>query len=59
MTKSKFSASFIVAPSIFVIHLVSGAEFLNATCATWCPIIVIIVINYLLLKCKHRCNQKD
>ena len=34
MTKSKFSASFIVAPSIFVIHLVSGAEFLNATCAT-------------------------
>ena len=30
MTKSKFSASYIVVPSIFVIHLVNGAQFVNA-----------------------------
>ena len=41
MTKSKFSASSIVISSIFVIHLVNGAQFLNATCVTCCPIIVI------------------
>ena len=29
MTKFKFSASSVVAPSIFVIHLVNGAQFLN------------------------------
>ena len=34
MTKSKFSASSIVVPSIFVIHAVNGAQFLNATCVT-------------------------
>ena len=32
MTKSISSASSIVAPTIFVIHLVNGAQFLNATC---------------------------
>ena len=32
MTKSKSSASYIVVPSIFVIYLVNGAQFLNATC---------------------------
>ena len=32
MTKSKSSASSIFVPSIFVIHLVNGAQFLNATC---------------------------
>ena len=32
MTKSKFSASSIVVPSIFVIHLVNVAQFLNGTC---------------------------
>ena len=32
MTKSKSSASSIVVPSIFVIHLVNGAQFLNDTC---------------------------
>ena len=31
MTKSKSSASSIVVLSIFVIHLVNGAQFLNAT----------------------------
>ena len=32
MTKSKSSASSIVVSSIFVIHLVNGAQFLNANC---------------------------
>ena len=32
MTKSKSSASSIFVPPIFVIHLVNGAQFLNATC---------------------------
>ena len=32
MIKSKSSASSIVASSIFVICLVNGAQFLNATC---------------------------
>ena len=32
MTKSKFSASSIVVPSIFVIHFVNGAKFVIATC---------------------------
>ena len=31
MTKSKSSASAIVVPSIFAIHLVDGAQFLNDT----------------------------
>ena len=31
MTKSKSSASSIVNPSIFVIHLVNAAQFLNDT----------------------------
>ena len=31
MTKPKSSASCIVLPSIFVIHLINGAQFLNAT----------------------------
>ena len=34
MTKSKFSASSIVFSTILVIHLVNGAQFLNATCVT-------------------------
>ena len=32
MTKSKSSASSIVASSISVIHLVNGAQFLNDIC---------------------------
>ena len=32
MTKTKLSGSSIVVPSMFVIHLVNGAQFLNATC---------------------------
>ena len=34
MTKSESSASSVVALSIFVIHLVNGAQFLNAACVT-------------------------
>ena len=34
MTKSKSSPLSIVVPSIFVIHLVNGAQFLNDTCVT-------------------------
>ena len=31
MNKSKSSASYIVVPSIFVVHFVNGARFLNDT----------------------------
>ena len=55
ITKSKSSASSIVVPSIFVIHLVSVAKFLNASFVASNPIIVI----HLLLKYKHRYNHKD
>ena len=34
MTKYKSSASSIIVPSIFVIHLMNGAQFLSATCVT-------------------------
>ena len=34
MTKSESSASSILVPSVFVIHLVNGAQFLNAACVT-------------------------
>ena len=42
MTKSKSSTSSIVVPSISVIHLENGGKFLNATCITWCLIIVTL-----------------
>ena len=42
MTKSKSSTSSIAVLSIIVIHLVTGAQFLNDTCVTWCPIIIIL-----------------
>ena len=32
MTKSKSSTSIIIAPSIFVTHLVNGGQFSNDTC---------------------------
>ena len=32
MSKSKSSASYVVVSWIFLIHLVNGAQFLNATC---------------------------
>ena len=41
MTKAKSSATSIVVPSIFVIHLVNGAQFLNATCIVGAAVIVI------------------
>ena len=42
MTKSKSSASSIVVPSIFVVHLVNGAQFLNATCVAGAALTVIL-----------------
>ena len=41
MTKSKSSASSVVVPSIFVIHLVNGAQFLNDACVVGAAVIVI------------------
>ena len=55
MTKSKSSASSIVDPSIFVIHLVNEAKFINHTCVAGAVATVISP----LTKCKHRCNHKD
>ena len=41
MTKSKSTALSIVVPSIFVIHLVSGAQFLNDTYVAGVAVTVI------------------
>ena len=41
MSKSKFSASSVVAVSIFAIHLINGAQFLNATCVCGAAFAVI------------------
>ena len=41
MTKSKLAAWSIVVPSIFVIHLVNGAQFLNASCVAGAAATVI------------------
>ena len=40
MTKSKSSASSIVVPSIFMICLVNGAQFLNDTCVSGAAVTV-------------------
>ena len=46
MTKSKSSASSVAVSSIFVIHLVNGAQFLSATCAARLqPAIVALPLN--------------
>ena len=42
MTKSKSSASSIVVSSIFVIHLVNSAQFLNATSVAGAATTVIL-----------------
>ena len=42
MTKSKSSASSIVVPSIFVIHLVNCAQFFNDTCVAGATLTVIL-----------------
>ena len=41
ISASKSSASSTVVPSIFVIHLVNGAQFLNVTCAAGAATTVI------------------
>ena len=42
MTKSKSSGSSMVVPSIFLIHLINSAQFLNATRAAMPSAIVIL-----------------
>ena len=41
MTKTKSQASSIIVSSIVVIHLVNGAQFLNATCVAGAATTVI------------------
>ena len=41
MTKSKSSASSIVVSSVFVVHLMNTAQFLNATCVAGAATTVI------------------
>ena len=43
MTNSKFSASSIVVPSIFVIHLVHGAQRLDDTYVTGAAVTIILL----------------
>ena len=47
MTKSNSSASSMLVPQIFVIHLVNSAQFLNATP---CPLSRIIVTSPVTMK---------
>ena len=44
MTKSKPSVSFFVVLSIILIHLVRGAQFLNASCVSGAPVTVILAL---------------
>ena len=43
MIKFKSSASSVVVTSIFVIHLMNGAQFLNITQAAIFPAIIILL----------------
>ena len=43
MTKSKFLGSSIVVSSIYVMHLVDGAQFLNATSVAKLQLSIIIL----------------
>ena len=49
MTKYKFSASSVVVPTIFVIHLLNGAHFLNVACVFRAALTVISPV----IKIKH------
>ena len=42
MNKYKSSASSIVVASIFLIHLVNGAQFLSTTCVSVADVTVIL-----------------
>ena len=53
MTKSKYSASSILAPLVFVIYLVNAAQFLNDSCVAGVAAAVISPLS------KHRCNHKN
>ena len=43
MTKCQSSASSITVPSTFVIHLMNGAQILNAARVTLCPKIFMLL----------------
>ena len=47
MTKSKSSASYVVAPSIFAIHLMNGAKLSNDTWNTGATRTVILPLTNL------------
>ena len=49
MTKFKSSSSSFIVPSIFVIQLIKGPQFLNATGV---GLLCTAVLYHLLLKCK-------
>ena len=51
MTKSKSSASSSTVPSIFIICLINGAQFLNSIK------VESLCVAGTILKCKHRCNH--
>ena len=42
MTKLRFSASYIVVSSTFVINLIKGTQFLNAICFVGAAVTVIL-----------------
>ena len=48
ITKYKSSASSVVVPSIFAIHLVNGAQFLNDTCVAGAAVTVIFPLTKIL-----------
>ena len=53
IAKYKYSASSIGVPSIFLVHSMNAAQFLNATSVErFCPKI-------LNVECKHHCNQRS
>ena len=45
ITKSESSASSIVVPSIFMVYLMNGAQFLNSTWVTLCPLRMMTPLN--------------
>ena len=44
MIKSKSSASSVIAPPIFVIHVVNGIQILNDTCVAGAAVTVILLL---------------
>ena len=59
ITKCKSLESFIVVPSTFVMHVVNGKQFLNASAVAKFHAMVILSLTSPLLECNHHCSQKD